>query len=770
MPIKPLRTRLEIFILKKTTAKSRMSIFKPLTYIHNYYFSPGFGNNKYKLPTHVNFPITDNCNSKCRMCNVWKDKSENELSAEEIKTIYSNKLFKKVKHLGISGGEPTLRKDLLDCVSAILTALPKLQSLSITSHGFHPTKWKRFLPEIKQLCEKSNTFFKLNISVDGIEDLHNEVRRVENGWEKVIKTIQIAKSLGVPLQIQCTVSKHNVYGINEVLHFAKKNNIELIFRKATSINRLYNSNITNEFYTSTPEDSFFSDFLKSKTLKTNTSNPGRLLFYKELSDRIIKGTKRKAPCHFQYNGVLISAHGEMFHCSIDQKALGDCRANDPYSIYFSKNSINQLKELTTNICPNCLHDQSGAWTPFKLIKNSIISKSSKIKSLEQLMLFAFKNLKLIFGLYKRRVKIATTSTKQNIHIIGAYGGEHVGDSAILGGVVLRLLDRYKHSNNITVYSKRPDRTAFWIKGLDFKQDVELVVKDYNELNKINCNTNDALIWAGGPIMEMPQDLFEHYVTIKSFCKQNLKFEIIGCGWGPFKTKYSLKLANKIATLSSYTEMRDDYQLPIPYVKKQDPAFDYLHHQKQVELSEKWSWTQSKIDEFIKKINPNKTNKLILLNLRPTWSKYNKTKISTNKIDNMVINNILDVIKNFPKEYKVVSVPFNTDHYGFSDMIPALRLKDLCDENGLKNYFVFNRELNARDKIYLLKHFDYGICMRFHACIFLKSQTIPVFGLDYTAGETGKVGGLFKQFNNSNWFNIMSFDTNKLIGFFNENNN
>ena len=96
-------------------------IAKSAQYIYNYYVSPGFGRSKYQYPTHVNFPITDNCNSKCRMCNVWKDKSENELLPEQIEQIYSDKLFKNVQHLGISGGEPTLRKDLLECVDAILT-------------------------------------------------------------------------------------------------------------------------------------------------------------------------------------------------------------------------------------------------------------------------------------------------------------------------------------------------------------------------------------------------------------------------------------------------------------------------------------------------------------------------------------------------------------------------------------------------------------------------------------------------------------------------
>jgi len=742
-----------------------MFINKSISYFYEYYLNPKYGSNKYKLPTHVNFPITDNCNSKCRMCNVWKDKSENELSSIEIEKLFSNKLFFKVKHLGISGGEPTLRKDLIDCIVAILNALPKLKSLSITSHGFHPTKWERHLPKIMAICAERKVFFKLNVSVDGIGELHEEVRRIDGGWKKVIETINIAKANKVPIQIQCTVSKHNIFGVNEVLHFAKINNIEYIFRKATSINRLYNQEITNEFFNSNQEDSFLADFIESDSVSKTTLNPNRRLFYKDLAKRLTTGDKRKSPCHFQYNGVLISAHGEMYHCSIDEKSLGDCRIRDPYEIYFNENSLAQLDNLVNNICPNCIHDQSGAWNPFVMIWEVVKVKMKPLNMLITLFDFGFKNIKFTLGFSNKNLSVSNNLDKKTVHIIGAYGGEHVGDSAILGGVILRILERHDDVKQINVYSKRKDRTEFWVKGLDFKTDFKLVVKDYSEINYLKISLKDKLVWAGGPIMEMPVDLFEHYETITSFVKKGIDFEIIGCGWGPFKTKYSKNKAFNILNKANYVEMRDKYDLPVNYTLKQDPAFDYLFQE--YDTNEKWSWSKTKIDDFIKKVKITPNAKLILLNLRPIWDKYNKSKMSSGDIDNHVINEVFKTIKKLPKDYKMVSVPFNTDHYGFSDMEPALMLRDLCEKEKINNFHIFDRELNARDMRYLLNNFDAGICMRFHACIFLKSMKIPVYGIDYTAGEIGKVGGLFKSFNDDNWINIMELKEDNLNKFINK---
>ncbi len=740
-----------------------MKLPKSINYFYQYYLSPGLGNKKYILPSHVNFPITDNCNSMCKMCNVWKDKSTNELSSEEIKELYSDKLFSETKHLGISGGEPTLRKDLLACISSILEAIPSLQSLSITSHGFHPKKWAKYLPDIVELCKKHNTFFKLNVSVDGIGKLHEEVRRIEGGWQKVLKTLEIAKTNNVPVQIQCTVSKHNVFGVNEVLHFAKTNGIEYIFRRATSINRLYNKKITDEFFNSNQDDSFFADFITSNTVMKSTKNPGRRLLYRDLERRLTSGGYREAPCHFQYNGVLISAHGEMFHCSIDEQPLGDCRAKDPFEIYFSASSKEQLADLIDNTCPGCIHDQAGAWNPFKLIREVLLSKFGFLVKLNQLLIFGTANIASMFGYSPRNLEIAKgKNLTESAHVIGAYGGEHVGDSAILGGVILRIMERHPNTANIIVYSKRPDRTMFWVRGLDIKQKIEISVKPYSTLNNVSTSGEDKLFWAGGPIMEMPVDLFEHLETIKAFVREGLDFEIIGCGWGPFKTKYSLIKAISILKNAGYVEMRDKYDLPVSYTLKQDPAFDYLFQETEEQI--RLSWSRTKIEEFIKNIKEKDVQKLVLLNLRPIWDKYNKSGKSSKELDEKMVDEVFKIIKEIPKDIAIVSVPFNTDHYGFSDMEPALALKDKCNAANIGYYHVFDRELDARDMKFFLKNFDIGICMRFHACIFLRSLKIPTYGIDYTAGEIGKVGGLFKSFDDDNWSNILEFNHQDVIDF------
>ena len=64
------------------------------------------------LPTTLNFMVNDVCNSRCKMCRVWEQKGEREITPEELSTILRDPLFSNLRYVGVSGGEPTLRNDL----------------------------------------------------------------------------------------------------------------------------------------------------------------------------------------------------------------------------------------------------------------------------------------------------------------------------------------------------------------------------------------------------------------------------------------------------------------------------------------------------------------------------------------------------------------------------------------------------------------------------------------------------------------------------------
>ena len=74
------------------------------------------------MPINLTFSITNICQSRCKTCNIWElyekqpQKRNEELALEEIKSI-----FRSMGHIyvfNISGGEPFLRKDITEIISA----------------------------------------------------------------------------------------------------------------------------------------------------------------------------------------------------------------------------------------------------------------------------------------------------------------------------------------------------------------------------------------------------------------------------------------------------------------------------------------------------------------------------------------------------------------------------------------------------------------------------------------------------------------------------
>lgn len=157
----------------------------------------------------VYFP-TDACNYKCKHCFLENIPEKKEMSYEEIMKIFS--FSKSLKHtrIGISGGEPFLRKDIVE----VLTGLSKLgYKLEITTNGAFPEKVKAFLSEV----DTSNV--DLAVSIDGLPEINDQIR-AKGGFQKALRTLKIAQEIGVnTLQVNTVIQKSNIKQLEEIKRY-----------------------------------------------------------------------------------------------------------------------------------------------------------------------------------------------------------------------------------------------------------------------------------------------------------------------------------------------------------------------------------------------------------------------------------------------------------------------------------------------------------------------------------------------------------------------
>lgn len=72
----------------------------------------------FRKPFFTHLLVTRRCNMKCRMCNIWRYKDEKEMTLEEVKIAAQTMKKVGVFQTVITGGEPLLRKDISEIISA----------------------------------------------------------------------------------------------------------------------------------------------------------------------------------------------------------------------------------------------------------------------------------------------------------------------------------------------------------------------------------------------------------------------------------------------------------------------------------------------------------------------------------------------------------------------------------------------------------------------------------------------------------------------------
>lgn len=711
-----------------------MNIRKATLYLHHV-VSNKIGLKRDETPKILSYLITNICNSHCITCSAWKDKNIICLEASLLEKHLGDSFFSSIQHVGISGGEPSTFNALEEHVKIILRKLHKVESLSITSNCILSDYWKEHLPNIKRMCTQQNVYFQLNISLDGIKDVHDRIRGTKNNFLHTEQVIDFVKKHNISYQLHTTIDKYNVFHIGAILHYAKSQKADIIFRLASEISRLNNKEQLEKVSLNKREISFLCDFLQSEELLNYTKSPGRKLYYRSLVKQLLYNTGRTAPCYFKQQGVVLSSDGALSYCSRFDRDFGNLYDNA--NLMDTYRNRDNFEACCNGVCQTCYHDQTGFWPLHSVLTLMAEKKLRKINKMAQVIKCLFKGITVPFS-HKRNIQARDVRT---ISIVGMYGGEHVGDAAILGGVIKRLIDRYADLENIYVYSFREDRTQCWVNCLNYiSKGIHIDVIGCSGNFKQKIKESQLIVWGGGPLMELPVVLSRNYMFIKYAISCGCRFEMEGIGYGPINTFFGRHLAHWIIELADRITLRSTNGIKDENLKEKykegdhDPAFDYLKDLP-LSLTTVCSTDKRAIDKLC---SINEGQKIILLNLRPLWSRYGK--ISTFCFDDFLSDMANAIIQLHSKGFVTVFFPMNADQFGFSDLTVGYHLQDLIGEKA--DFRIWETEPSIDSLIYLLRKADFTFCMRFHAVIFSLSQNIKTIGIDYSLNGKGKVSSLF----------------------------
>ncbi|MBF0134693.1 MAG: radical SAM protein [Magnetococcales bacterium] len=165
------------------------------------------------------------CNSKCDMCYAAKVKQPEKtyLTVAE----YAD-LWQQARKLGtfsvlLSGGEPTLRRDILD-IMAVLD--PKNTIIGMTTNA------SRLTPDFLQALQQAglNT---LHLSLDGLDPATNDrIRGMKGHFDMVMNAIEDAQSAGLHVFLSTVVHHEGLDKMRAMVEFARKRKVGVVFSLA----------------------------------------------------------------------------------------------------------------------------------------------------------------------------------------------------------------------------------------------------------------------------------------------------------------------------------------------------------------------------------------------------------------------------------------------------------------------------------------------------------------------------------------------------------
>ena len=221
---------------------------------------------------YMRISVTDRCNLRCVYCmpeeGIENISHEEILSYDEIIRICKCIANLGIKKIKITGGEPLVRKDIIDLIKEI-KEINGIDEVTITTNGV-------------LLYEMADKLYEagidaINISLDTLNrDKFLKITRRDK-YENVSMAIDKLIDLGVRVKINClAIKENNLSEIVKIAAYSKNNNIDVRFIELMPIG--YGKNypgISNEVILGLLEDEYGS-FKKVKEKRGN----GPAVYYK----------------------------------------------------------------------------------------------------------------------------------------------------------------------------------------------------------------------------------------------------------------------------------------------------------------------------------------------------------------------------------------------------------------------------------------------------------------------------------------------------------
>ena len=260
--------------------------------------------------SYVRVSVTDRCDFRCTYC-MSEDMEflpkKDVLSLEELDRLCNTFIDLGVKKLRITGGEPLVRKNIMQLFSNLGKKLGQgLEELTLTTNGSQLDRYAKDLFD--------NGVRRINVSLDSLEKKKFKKITRNGDLDKVINGIMVAKKAGLKIKINAVALK----GINDneilnLVNWCGENKFSLTFIEVMPMGEIGEKR-ADQYMPLTEVKSLIQTKYSLTEDSLRTGGPARYVHCHETDQKIGFITPHTHNFCELCNRVRITCTGEMYMC------------------------------------------------------------------------------------------------------------------------------------------------------------------------------------------------------------------------------------------------------------------------------------------------------------------------------------------------------------------------------------------------------------------------------------------------------------------------
>ncbi|WP_298493915.1 GTP 3',8-cyclase MoaA [uncultured Maritimibacter sp.] len=272
--------------------------------------------------TYLRLSVTDRCDFRCTYCmaeNMTFLPKKELLTLEELDRVSTAFIGLGVRKLRITGGEPLVRRDIMDFFRGMSRHLESgaLDELTLTTNG---SQLERFAGDLAAAGVK-----RINISLDTLDDdKFREITR-RGDLAQVLRGIDAAQEAGIRVKINAVALNHfNDSELFSITEWCASRDMDLTWIEVMPMGDIGNENRLDQYWPLTGVRAQYESRFTVTPLAERSGGPARYVRLEETGQKIGFITPLTHNFCESCNRVRLTCTGELYMC-LGQEDRADLR-------------------------------------------------------------------------------------------------------------------------------------------------------------------------------------------------------------------------------------------------------------------------------------------------------------------------------------------------------------------------------------------------------------------------------------------------------------